>query len=379
MIERFNIEKCKFIAFERGYEILDEAYLTTRSKMFFHHISCGNEFPMDWQHFYFREQGCKICGKKESGLKKRINSEVCIEYSSVRGYTFISEYYPDGNKGKYLNISHDDCGFEFPIRWQDFKKGRGCPQCFGNTKLTIDFCKEEALKLGYEIKDNEYFGNHIPMNFLHLDCGYSFPVEWNSFYNSGSRCARCSGVLKLTIEFCKETAKARGYTVEDDEYINNSTYLNFIHDECGFHFPAVWGNFQQGNGCPECARKLQESQTATTLKQYYSENFNATPEYKDCINPQTGLYLPFDILIPPYYENSKYIFVEVQGHQHYRFASMWHKTQEDFEYQQYKDKIKKNFAEENGIYIEIDLRNKSETIEQIIDRINYVVYYNHEW
>lgn len=71
-----------------------------------------------------------------------------------------------------------------------------------------------------------------------------------------------------------------------------------------------------------------------------------------CINPKTIKQLPYDIEI-----TNKKILIEVQGKQHYEFVEIFHGTIENFEYQQYKDKYKRDFAEQSGyqlIYIDYD-------------------------
>lgn len=56
------------------------------------------------------------------------------------------------------------------------------------------------------------------------------------------------------------------------------------------------------------------------------------------------------------------------GGQHYKFIKYWHKTNEQFKYNKKLDKIKKNFAKKNGIYIEIDMRTYN-TVEKSLDYI----------
>lgn len=105
---------------------------------------------------------------------------------------------------------------------------------------------------------------------------------------------------------------------------------------------------------------ISESMVASELKQYCIEKYDAIPEYKIVRNPITGYYLPYDIFVP------NNIFVEIQGLQHYYWDSSFGiRTIDDFEYSLYKDKIKKLYAEKNGIFIEIDLR-KIKTVQEAI-------------
>ena len=70
------------------------------------------------------------------------------------------------------------------------------------------------------------------------------------------------------------------------------------------------------------------------------------------------------------------IYIEVHGEQHYKLNG-WHQLkakknkstpEEEFEYQKWKDKIKKNFCKKNGTYIEVNLM-KIKTLEEAIEYI----------
>lgn len=75
-----------------------------------------------------------------------------------------------------------------------------------------------------------------------------------------------------------------------------------------------------------------------------------------CVNPITKHQLPYDFELPQHK-----IIIEVQGSQHVEHIQHFHSTQEAFEYQQYKDRVKKEFATKAGYtYIEIfykDIKN----------------------
>jgi hypothetical protein len=103
-----------------------------------------------------------------------------------------------------------------------------------------------------------------------------------------------------------------------------------------------------------------ESIIAVELKEYCSNNYSAIPEYKEFRNPETGYYLPYDIFIPRYS-----FYIEVHGPQHYIYFNNWFGSIENFEYRQHKDRIKKEYAEQHGTFIEIDLR-KIKTTEEAI-------------
>lgn len=126
---------------------------------------------------------------------------------------------------------------------------------------------------------------------------------------------------------------------------------------------------------------LSESFIASEIKKYFVKEYNAETEYKILKNPNTRNWLRYDIYIPKG-ENPKIsgIYVEINGEQHYNIHR-WHKRmakrnnttpEQEFQYQKSRDKLKKKFAKENGVYIEIDLR-KIEIIKEAIENIEDIL------
>jgi hypothetical protein len=113
-----------------------------------------------------------------------------------------------------------------------------------------------------------------------------------------------------------------------------------------------------------------ESYVATELKYYLWKKYNSISEYQKIFNPITGFPLYYDVFIPQYK-----IFIEVHGGQHYSYMQYFHKTKKGYEDSVYRDLIKKEYAEKNGIYLEIDLRKVKEIsgaidlVENLIRRI----------
>ncbi len=142
--------------------------------------------------------------------------------------------------------------------------------------------------------------------------------------------------------------------------------------ECGNIKDVLGDNLISGKTI-SCGCQIGESYIATEIKKYLKKSYVCKIEYKIFKNPKTKMWLPYDIYIP-YGENSDLngFYIEVHGHQHYRFTPFLHKTKEDFEYQKHKDKIKKKFAKKHGKYIEIDIR-KSNNVSEIIKRIESII------
>ena len=131
------------------------------------------------------------------------------------------------------------------------------------------------------------------------------------------------------------------------EYISSSK----IEIICPNH-----GSFMQrpddhlrGCGCPYCNNSKGENQVKRILSEQGIE-FIEQAKFPDCKDKHQ---LRFDFYIPKHN-----IFIEYNGEQHYRYCSTFHKTEEDFEDSKRRDAIKKNYAEQHGIFIEIPYTEK---------------------
>jgi len=97
-------------------------------------------------------------------------------------------------------------------------------------------------------------------------------------------------------------------------------------------------------------------------------------EIKGMINPKTGYSLRLDFFLPKYN-----IAIEYNGKQHY--DASYHKDEESFEQQQYRDEIKSKFCKDNKIkLITISYKQQSDIANvlhiEIPFKIKYVIRHN---
>ncbi|SFT36206.1 hypothetical protein SAMN02910301_0700 [Lachnospiraceae bacterium XBD2001] len=88
-----------------------------------------------------------------------------------------------------------------------------------------------------------------------------------------------------------------------------------------------------------------------------------------CRNPKTKHQLPYDFELV-----DRKVIIEVQGRQHLNFIKYFHTTEEAFEYQQFKDKVKRDYAIQKGYqFIELyyDDFKKDKYKRIILERLNY--------
>lgn len=134
-----------------------------------------------------------------------------------------------------------------------------------------------------------------------------------------------------------------------DDYIKRSEEMKFYCEECGHSFIKI-GNLVLESGCPYCRniKSKGEELLAEILdrkKIYYYRQ-----DSYGCINPKTGCELRYDFIIE---NNSDLIFIEIQGSQHYRPIDYFG-GEEKYEQIVYRDEVKRRYAEENGVFVELN-------------------------
>lgn len=299
----------------------------------------------------------------------------------------------------------DTCGYEWQASILTRGKAKCCPVCCGQKVVTgiNDFATmapDIALEWDYE-KNNDDYSPLTVASHSHKKgwwtcryCGYSYKSTFeNRFLGEG--CKICGYRIvgeKVTDRALKSNgslASTHSQLLEDWDYgknINiNPNNIPVMSRQsvwwkchvCGFEwFTAVYSR-TYGNGCPECARNSIKSKLQTYVENYisYVYQYNVLHEHKCNLkirNPKTGVLLPYDNEVV-----DLRLMIEVHGEQHYRIcgftkmcASHNNTTPEQaFEDQQYRDKIKKDYALSQGYeYLEIPYTaEKNDQYKQLID------------
>lgn len=136
---------------------------------------------------------------------------------------------------------------------------------------------------------------------------------------------------------------------------------------CNNSYNVGWNDLK--NGFHRCESSLSKGEF---LVMKYLEKrgvlFKTQNDTLLCVNPKTGYQLPYDFELI-----AQKVIIEVQGEQHIKYTEYFHSTAEAFEYQKYKDEIKKSFAISKGYrFVELfyaDFKNGRyiEVLEGLID------------
>ncbi len=290
-----------------------------------------------------------------------------------------------------LRLYHNTCKEYFYMAWNSISHGIGCPVCSGQQvgeRTSLAYLRPDlALEWHPDNKltpEEVTFGCNEKVYWICSICNYGENREWvssiNNRTNSKNGCPACSSSPKVVTdrnrlsilypEIALEWHPTKnGNLTPDGVSYGANKKVWWLCPEGHEYYSNIDGRTINGHACKQCADKQHESKIASELKEYFIQNYCAEDEYEICINPKTNYYLPYDIYIPrgtnP--ELTGY-YIEVQGHQHSKFTSHWHKSLEQFKESKRRDKIKKQFAKKHGTYIEIDLR-KIKTTEEAIDYI----------
>lgn len=231
---------------------------------------------------------------------------------------------------------------------------------------------------------NSYEGKDEKLKFFHNvpECQEEFFMRWNDILRRDG-CPICRGMqvgkrnsIAYLMPKLNEEWHWKNAVSPDKITIYSGKRVFWICSICGFGENEDWcttpNNRSRGSGCPRCADEQKESIMATELKKWCKETFgnNVDIEHKMFKNPETNYWLKCDIYIKK--ESCKNIYIEVHGQQHYKFNKYYHKTTKNFEDSKRRDRIKKNFAKKNGMYIEIDTRKIKTTEEAIMILQNHI-------
>ena len=305
---------------DRPFELTsNNKYVNNASHLSFYCYNCKDVFHSTWNQI-IRGTSCALCRGSQVGKKNNLEylrPDLANEWSPKNN---ISPKDVTISSGKVIIWVCSKCNYEWLSRVAGRNAGNGCPACCG--QVLTDF-------------------NRLSIKFPELCCEWDFEKNKNLTPENVSY-----GTRKKIWWKCKS---------------------------CGFGWIApVNSRTNIKSGCPACASSKKESSVASELKEFLkNKGIYFISEYRVLRNPKTNTYLPYDIYIP-----SKNIFIEIQGEQHYQING-YHRLgakrknttpKKEFKYQKYKDKLKKIFAEENGIYIEIDAREKLD-LKKIIKSI----------
>ena len=280
--------------------------------------------------------------------KKKAHEEYIFELSIKNPTVEVVGKYIDANtKIMHRCLIHDICWETTPSR---ALQGVGCEMCkkerFRKAKCkTHSRYVEEVSMVNPNIEVvEEYVDATTPIKHYCI----KHDIYWNALPDNilhGHGCVECGKEKigdknrKTYEQYIEELKTLNSNIIVIGVYINALTPI--LH-KClidGYEWYASPANILFGTGCPKCNESKGEKHISKWLDnnniQYISQK-----TFKDCKNERC---LPFDFYLPEYN-----LAIEYQGEQHYRPIDYFG-GKENFEAQQKRDNIKRDYCKNNNI------------------------------
>ena len=274
----------------------------------------------------------------------KLTLKECQEFAISRGGKCLSTEYI--NARTYMEWK---CKEESHKPWWacfDLVKNGGnwCPTCAGNDKLTLEECQELAISRGGKCLSTEYKNKETRMQWK---CKEESHMPWFATFgtvkNGGTWCPTCSGHDKLTLEECQKLAISREGECLSTEYINSQTHMEWKCKE-NHTWIANFNSVKHANTwCPTCSKSRSEKLCREILKEYTGLSF-ASIRPNWLKNSASGYNLELD----GFCEDLNFGF-EYQGIQHDEYIPFFHTKEGDFERQQERDKLKLDLCKKHDI------------------------------
>ena len=349
MGKKLTYEEVKEYVESNGYKLISKEYVNNGEKL---KMICdkGHECEISFSKFKSGRR-CRKCANEKIRKRMSLNIEETIKFIEKEGYEVLSEF-KDAKEKIHLKCPE---GHDLYMNWNNFKSGKRCKKCDNlrkiNSKETIEkFIKEHNYTLL-----SEYINQREPLKLKCNVCGNIFYKTFQQL-KLHPKCNNCLDVLKR--EKYKEILLSLGVTPID---IPNK-YSDEIEVICknGHRVKIKFDYLIANNGrCKNCKitkgeEKITEWLKSNNVKYIFQHTF------KDCKYKQV---LFFDFYLPDYN-----LIIEYNGIQHYEIVEHFG-GKDYFNIRVEKDKIKKEYCENNGInFLEIPYW-EYDKIDDILNRI----------
>lgn len=353
------------------YDYSETVFIKMKTPVILKCKQCGAKFTeMPTSHLnsayidnYKNRDGCRFChsGCRQSAAyfikKAREVHGQEYDYSKVKGFEKYQEK---------VEIIHKKCGRSIFQTKNGHLRGDGCKACnSGLVRNKEEFIKEAIAIHGdaYDYSEIDYIDTSVDVELKCNDCECKFwdrPSNHLHAHKTNktwvSRCPNCKDYSKaLTKEKFVEMAVAMHadkYDYSEVEYVRSILPVKIKCNECGTKFeqrPNGHLATRKNNlgGCPQCSyvNPSSESKGEKTIAKYLTDRcIKFVRQYTNisCKNDKNKA-LRFDFYIP-----ELNLLIEYDGEQHFKPIKYWG-GQKNFEKLQVNDKIKENWAKENGL------------------------------
>jgi len=343
------------------YELVGE-YTTMKTPTQFKHNKegCNQIWDTTPDTLLRTKKGCPYCAGNKKGTQETFEREVFDLVGNE--YSVVGEYV---NARDSISMRHNHCGHKYPVTPYSFKAGNRCPECYGNTPVTLEeFTK--AIPQSISVTGN-YINLHTEVECTCLICKKKWTPYPANLYYKKSGCPNCAGNARITKgEFLERLEKLHPneYSL-CSEVISTSKKVTLVHSICREPWEVTPSNIFAGKECPVCKRESKGERRVKGHLKSLGLYFETQKKFPKCKHKKE---LPFDFWIP-----SINTLIEYDGEQHSKPVNFGgrssHDSVKEFEIVKLRDSIKTTYAKDNNInLLRIPYLVKLDEIPSVIDK-----------
>ena len=347
-----------------GNTLLTTEYVNAHQKLKYVCSQCKQQKEISWNAFQ-RGQRCPCIKNNKRVLKM---NDVFHRQMEAEGNILLSQFINSRSPVEYIC---GQCKQHRKTTWGKWQKGVRCPCLSNQAPITNEFAHQTFAAQGH-ILLSTYINAHTQMEYICCHCKQHRSTTWNN-WQQGKRCHCIFTNKRITkkYEIFKQQMEAEGYKMLSSisDYINNTKHMKY---ECpnGHLWKITWGNWQNGNRCPECSMNgtsKGEIELQTFCFNWFQENrqnveilFN---NRKMIYYPETKRFLEIDMLIPE-------LKIAIEYGAYYYHGSPQHPNYKNIIK---RDVFKKQWLKDNGwrhLVIKEEEWKKNKDFNMILEFIN---------
>ncbi len=244
---KFQLKKyneLKEYAENKGFELISDLYINAATYV---EVKCPNNHTRQVTPANFKDKkskyGCRTCASDS----QRGSISICHKAAEEKNGKCLSTEY------KTVDTKYEwECeyGHIWTASLYHVQKCTWCPKCRGNTKFTIDDCKQFAEERNGKCLSIEYIDAREQMTW-ECEHGHIWEYSWSYIRSATVWCQQCNGNVAYTIDDCKKHAEKKNGKCLSDVYIPKEK------QEWECEFKHVWRSMfnsikTKNSWCPEC-------------------------------------------------------------------------------------------------------------------------------
>ncbi|CAH1758730.1 11319_t:CDS:2 [Entrophospora sp. SA101] len=247
---------------------------------------------------------------------------------------------------KGLCLSNKYINSHAPLEWScaknhkwkaqlsNVKNGNWCPSCSRVGRRTLEDAKQVAHNRNGECLSKTFVNIRLLLLWRCIK-GHTWYANLSHVKNTNTWCPHCAGNIRSTIEEAKQIAYSKNGNCLSEKYVNCQAPLQWRCAK-GHEWNANLNHIKHNRWCPFCRNKYEDL-CRKIITEY--------------LKPPSKIWeYPYGLELDIYYPEYG-LAIEVQGEQHERYLKFFHRDQNGFKKQLYRDQLKKELCEENWIVL----------------------------